>query len=338
MTIIGKEDQTFDVTLSQSEKSNDLVKITGKASILAGLLLIVFGLQSADTLSAQAQPQQKDEGSVFANSEPLKLGTTFQNGPVNGRIDDVDIQVITQPNSESRNNAEISVSKSRQGNDVSTELVVSDSESEADPVLADKAIWLAIHQPEYELEWLDEVFTISHYTYALESDPLYANDDLIQVPGLPDGDMYKAGFIFGGRGILQQGTGLAENGQYITIDWDRSYHDAVDVSKNRWFFRYGIGRPVVPWKTVATHHSDLPQGTQIVIETYFGEHRFIVGDGGLDLAHAQIDVFIGNMTIAEADQFGVTWSRVGIIRPINYLLPNQAADVSDEREVGTFSD
>ena len=201
--------------------------------------------------------------------------------------------------------------------------------SEVTPVLAQ-----VDGEPEYEIEWLDQTFTISHYTFALEYDPLYVDDELVSAPGLDENEMYRHGFLFGGRGILQQGSGLAENGKYITIDWDRSYHDPADFTQNRWYFKYGVGRPVVPWETVATHHPDLPQGTQIVIETYLGQQEFIVGDAGLDLAEDQIDVFVGNLTIHEADQLGITWSRVGILRPYGYAYWQKQNALKEERVEG----
>lgn len=75
--------------------------------------------------------------------------------------------------------------------------------------------------PTPAFQWLEEDFTIAHYTFALESDPIYANDTRVSVNGLPPDRLSRDGFLFGARGILLQGTGLAEGGSYITIDWNK---------------------------------------------------------------------------------------------------------------------
>lgn len=183
--------------------------------------------------------------------------------------------------------------------------------------------------PVTKVEWFDEPFIISHYTYALEADPLYVNDKKVSVPGLPKWVKLREGFVFGGRGIIQQGTGITEDGRYITIDWNESVYDENDVSNNRWVFKFGVGRPVEEWETVAVRHPDLPPGTKIYIENYGETYNFVVGDAGLDLAVNQIDIFVGALTIDEADELGVQRSRIGIVRPISHFAPQ---DPSEEKE------
>ena len=180
--------------------------------------------------------------------------------------------------------------------------------------------------PTTKVEWFESPFIISHYTFALETDPKYADDKKIPVPGLPENVKLREGFVFGGRGIIQQGTGVTEDGDFISIDWTKSHYDEEDVSQNRWFFRYGQGRPVEAWKTVAVRHPDLPPGTRIVIQNYHTIQEFVVGDAGLDLAENQIDIFVGPVTIEEADKLGVQRSRVGIIRPISYFVPEDETE------------
>jgi 3D (Asp-Asp-Asp) domain-containing protein len=108
-----------------------------------------------------------------------------------------------------------------------------------------------------------------------------------------------------------QGTGLAENGQYITIDWINS-----DVQSGNWVFTNGIGgqsgKPEA-WQTVATGDLRLPQGTKIVIEAYPGI-IFVVNDTGSGVGANHIDVFIGAVPIEEADQYGTKNSRIAIIK------------------------
>lgn len=186
--------------------------------------------------------------------------------------------------------------------------------------------------PTTKIDWFEEPFIISHYTYALESDPMYANDKRVSVPGLPRFVKLREGFIFGGRGVIQQGTGLTEDGRYITIDWTKSVYDENDVANNRWFFKFGVGRPVTEWETVAVQHPDLPPGTRIFIENYGETYDFVVGDAGLDLAVNQIDIFVGPMTIAEADELGVQKSRVGIVRPISHFAPQGAPEPTEAKE------
>jgi hypothetical protein len=89
------------------------------------------------------------------------------------------------------------------------------------------------------IEWLPNNFTITHYSFALESDPRYENDKLVSVPGLPENVMYKRNFIWGDRGIIQQGTGLAEDGQYITINHLESTIDFNNPTNNKFIFTYG---------------------------------------------------------------------------------------------------
>lgn len=83
------------------------------------------------------------------------------------------------------------------------------------------------------------------------------------------------------------------------------------------YFVYGIGgsggRPEA-WAKVAAGDSRLPSGTKVVIEIYQDVGVLTVNDteGGIGPAH--LDVFVGEMTIAEAFEYGKTSSRVGIVR------------------------
>jgi 3D (Asp-Asp-Asp) domain-containing protein len=104
---------------------------------------------------------------------------------------------------------------------------------------------------------------------------------------------------------------LAEDGNYITIDWSRGGPQGRDT-----YFTYGIGGVggiPVAWETVATGDPRLPFGTSIIIEIYQDEGPFQVNDTGGGVGENHIDVFVGAIPIAEADELGTRSSRVGIV-------------------------
>ena len=158
-----------------------------------------------------------------------------------------------------------------------------------------------------KIDWIKGEFKITHYTFALESDPIYANDKKVTAKGLKE--KYRHGFLYNGvTGILMQGTGLAENGKYIQIDWFNGGPNGENTP-----FTYGIGgRSGTPiaWKTVATSHPDLPQGSKIIIEYYKERGVFTVNDTGGGVKGAHIDVFVGGVTIEEAYSLGTRSSQV----------------------------
>lgn len=81
-------------------------------------------------------------------------------------------------------------------------------------------------------------------------------------------------------------------------------------------FTYGTGGRYanpVPWETVATGDARLSPGTRIVIEIYQDIGEFIVADTGGEVGSSEIDVFVGAITVAEADELGTRYSRVGIV-------------------------
>ncbi len=108
-----------------------------------------------------------------------------------------------------------------------------------------------------------------------------------------------------------QGTGLAKDGSYITIDWLKS-----DVENLNWVFTYGIGGKwgePQPWVTIATGDPRLPPGTKVLIQEYPGK-VFIVGDTGYAVGINQIDIFIGLAFTEEAFDLGEFNSKIGIIK------------------------
>jgi RHS repeat-associated protein len=159
-------------------------------------------------------------------------------------------------------------------------------------------------------QWLDGEYHVTHYTFALESDPEYANDPKVTANGLPSDKTYRYGFLFGPAGILMQGTGLAEDGNYITIDWGHGRPQGENT-----YFTYGIGgrysQPVA-WQTVAAGDPRLPAGTRIIVEVY-PDIVFTVADTGEMIGPRNIDIFVGAVTLAETYQLGTYESRVAIV-------------------------
>ena len=309
-------------------RSQKKIKLLGELSIICGLMIVGFGIfttEAVDAKSISALPQVEPPPSIDLSSlsgfhadvtpyKPLELDRSV--------VDSKMLGLFKSPAEADTTQAKIGHLAFEPKGD---ELYRKGGRVKAGYLL-----------PKSEIEWFEEKFIISHYTFALESDPLYTDDEKIVVPGLPEEDKFRSGFIFGGRGVLLQGTGLTEDGRYISIDWPKSHHDPEDVSNNRWVFKYGVGRPVIPWETVAVRHPELPPGTRIVVENYLGQYEFIVGDNGLDLAENQIDIFVGTMTIGEADQLGVQRSRVGIIKPVYHYDPfAESAEVTADGQPET---
>lgn len=154
------------------------------------------------------------------------------------------------------------------------------------------------------IQWQTQNFTITHYTYAMENDPAYANDPMVDGDGL--NEQHRRGFLFGNSGIRMQGTGLASDGQYITLRWR---HGRIDG------FTYGQGRPnSVPWHTIAVDPAVIPLNSQVVIEHYADRGTFLANDTGGAINGHHIDVFVGAVPLSEARALGTTASRVGIVQ------------------------
>jgi hypothetical protein len=174
--------------------------------------------------------------------------------------------------------------------------------------------------PTPTIEWFEEEWLITHYIYALESDPIFANDDRVVVPGLDQNKMYRLNFIYGAdptgpRGVVWQGTGKAETGEYITIDYTKT-----DINGSIWnfVFTYGQGGAYagsIPWETVGASDPRLEGGDKVVIAIY-PDKVLTVTDTGTEIGDSHLDVFVGEMTLAEADALGRPGSKVGkVVEP-----------------------
>jgi 3D (Asp-Asp-Asp) domain-containing protein len=152
-------------------------------------------------------------------------------------------------------------------------------------------------------------YQITHYTLALEDDPLYANDELVDAKGL--NEKHRRGFLYGGRGVLMQGSGLASNGQYITIDWGKGGPKGANTT-----FKYGIGGArgsPEEWKSIAVDPTVIPLGSRVEIEIYKDKGPFQANDTGKKIKGRHIDIFVGGVTVAEANQLGTKRSKVTIL-------------------------
>lgn len=163
---------------------------------------------------------------------------------------------------------------------------------------------------EPQIDWFSQPFNLTHYTFALENDPRYANDPLVQAPGL--NEPHREGFLYSDTGILMQGTGKASDGRYITVDWS-----AGGPAGRNTRFTYGVGGTggtPVPWKTVASDPGVVPLGSRLVLEAYRSKGEFTANDTGGAINGHHLDVFVGAISIQEAFQLGTVSSRVGIIK------------------------
>lgn len=163
---------------------------------------------------------------------------------------------------------------------------------------------------EPRIEWFDSPFEITHYTIALEDDPIYANDPLVQAPGL--NEKHREGFLYSNKGVLMQGSGQTSSGEYITIDWS-----AGGPRGKNTHFTYGLGgasgKPEA-WKTVASDPGVVPQGSRLVVDIYRDRGEFLANDTGGAIKGHHLDVFVGGVPIADAYALGTKSSRVGLIK------------------------
>jgi 3D (Asp-Asp-Asp) domain-containing protein len=152
-----------------------------------------------------------------------------------------------------------------------------------------------------------EGFTITHYTFAREDDPVYANDKEVEAKGLEG--KYRENFLYGPRGVIMQGTGLTRSGDYITIDWGKGRPKGRDTT-----FKKGIGgswKSPKEWESIAVDPSVIPLGSRVEIELY-PTHTFLAWDKGGNIKGNRIDVFIGAVNLSKANAYGRKTSRVRI--------------------------
>jgi 3D (Asp-Asp-Asp) domain-containing protein len=157
-------------------------------------------------------------------------------------------------------------------------------------------------------DWMDG-FVITHYIIITETDPVFANDKKVKANGL-EGE-YREGFLFKAKtGVLFQGTGLTEAGEYITINWSKG----GPKGHNTWFTK-GTGgkwKNPVKWESVAVDPSVIPLGSRLEIEAYPGK-KFLAWDTGGAIDGKHIDIFMGATTMSEGRAFGRKKSRVRIL-------------------------
>lgn len=181
------------------------------------------------------------------------------------------------------------------------------------------------------VQWLPQPFQITHYTFALEDDPIHASSPLVQATGLKE--PHRESFLYGGHGILMQGTGQASDGQYITIDWSKGGPDGRNTA-----FTYGIGGQnghPVPWKSVASDPAVVPSQSRVLIEAYQDKGEMTANDTGGAISGNHLDVFIGGATIAQAYELGTKTSRVAILTGAQVPAVDDAGADVDKTKAST---
>ena len=146
-------------------------------------------------------------------------------------------------------------------------------------------------------------FLLTHYTFALESDPKHKGSPKVSAPGLPKDKKYKQSFLGSPYGIKMQGTGLADDGQYIHYKGNNSYGYGVGGA---------AGKPEA-WKTVAVDPGVIKLGSHLDIKAYESKGIFTAKDTGGAIKGKHIDVFAGAVPIAEAYALGQKHSEVFLV-------------------------
>jgi 3D (Asp-Asp-Asp) domain-containing protein len=150
-------------------------------------------------------------------------------------------------------------------------------------------------------------FLITHYTFALEADPIHAQSPKVSAPGLPPNKKYRASFLGNPYGVEMQGTGLAEDGNYIKWAGNGRY-------------AYGVGGAAgIPkaWKTVAVDPSVIRYGSKLEIDIYKSKGVFEANDTGSAIRGQHIDVFAGAIDIKQAYALGTKHSEVRLVTKLS---------------------
>jgi len=179
-----------------------------------------------------------------------------------------------------------------------------------------------------------EDILITHYTFALETDPYFRRFDNgsydAYIPMLENGSInrnhqYNNGFVYGAPcpscesgfnfGVYQEGTGITKDGKFVSNGpRDVLTNDGIDDGKH--VFVYGEGGSCgvhqVAWHTVAAKHKEgeeikFPCFSKVFIDAYPGI-IFTVTDTGSDLNESHLDVFVGPMNV---DEFNNRFSAPG---------------------------
>lgn len=148
-------------------------------------------------------------------------------------------------------------------------------------------------------------FTITHYTYALEYDPLYANEPKVTAPGLTG--TYRRGFLYGltsgpykNSGVRMQGTGLTEDGRLIHYVSNGRFGPGPG----------GVHSTPVPWRTLAVDARVIPLGSKVELAVYREKGAFKATDKGEAIIGKKIDVFVGAVPLPIAFELGTKESEV----------------------------
>jgi hypothetical protein len=175
--------------------------------------------------------------------------------------------------------------------------------------------------------WLPNKFLITHYTIAVEDDPLFKGSYQATIPisEYPNGPVdyynyqHNNAFIYGvpdpgttsgfNYGVLQEGTGYTKDGKYITEDTNQKTANPETNDYGRSVFTYTKGGACAAsgdyelekdW-TVAANLDYWDCGDKFKIEE-FGDTIFEVTDTGSDLGQYHLDIFVGPMWKADFEK------------------------------------
>ncbi|MBI3244284.1 MAG: hypothetical protein HYZ49_18550 [Chloroflexi bacterium] len=171
---------------------------------------------------------------------------------------------------------------------------------------------------DYDLQLLGE-YTFSAYVYADEKSGYFSGSGT-DIPGIPDMQA-KEDFLFGRGGVVMQGTGLLDSGQYIHIDnpsqlyWADKENYRVDWRNGNYvredgtvsdvdhvgnpgdaMFKLGLARNLTPYYSVAGP-KELEKGT-LIYAPALASHTpydgvFEVQDRGGAIKGQRFDLFVG---------------------------------------------
>lgn len=152
------------------------------------------------------------------------------------------------------------------------------------------------------------------YIYAVEgdaaTDPNYYGkaNEYISVPVCYNGDrcenhVFPYRFLYGTEGVIQQGTGLTNDGPYIhpgmyggywvlRADGTQDYF----VPDDGFYFDWGPGRTVIPHVSVASGPS-YSFGTTLYVPSLAHTPNggyFVIADTGGGITDYEMDIFVGN--------------------------------------------
>ncbi|MBQ9243410.1 MAG: LysM peptidoglycan-binding domain-containing protein [Proteobacteria bacterium] len=164
-------------------------------------------------------------------------------------------------------------------------------------------------------------FKVTHYSYAVEDDPFYANHgltDMVTVPEL-NNRQFSRGFLGINKdgsilpssknvGVTMQGTGQTLQGDHIMY---------AGKSGGKATFAFGVGGAHAtvtrPFEQIAVDPTVIPYGSKVYVEAY--DKVMSADDTGGAIKGKHIDIFAGPQTYGNICRLlgGVQSSRLGLV-------------------------